>query len=99
VADDVELAEGVSIVLMLVLETLSPTERAVFVLREVFDVSYEEIAGAVDKSLAAVRQIAHRARQHVDDARARSVISAAETGMRYADENMLCGPCVPNSTP
>jgi RNA polymerase sigma-70 factor, ECF subfamily len=72
VAVDVELAESVSMVLMLVLETLSPTERAVFVLREVFDVSYEEIAGAVDKSPAAVRQIAHRARQRVDDARARS---------------------------
>jgi RNA polymerase sigma-70 factor, ECF subfamily len=72
VAVDVVLAESVSMVLMLVLETLSPTERAVFVLREVFDVSYEEIAGAVDKSPAAVRQIAHRARQRVDDARARS---------------------------
>ncbi|AIA05157.1 RNA polymerase sigma-70 factor, ECF subfamily [Streptomyces noursei] len=66
VAEDVELAESVSMALMLVLETLSPTERAVFVLREVFDIAYEEIAAAVDKSPAAVRQIAHRARRHVE---------------------------------
>jgi RNA polymerase sigma-70 factor (TIGR02957 family) len=65
VADDVELAESVSIAMLTVLETLVPTERAVFVLREVFDVPYEEIAEAVDKTPAAVRQIAHRARDHV----------------------------------
>jgi hypothetical protein len=64
---------------MLVLETLSPTERAVFVLREAFDVSYDEIAAAVDKSPAAVRQIAHRARQHVDARRPRGVVSPSET--------------------
>ena len=75
VADDVELAESVSMALMLVLETLSPTERAVFVLREVFDVGYDEIAAAVDKSAAAVRQIAHRARQHVDARRPRAAAS------------------------
>lgn len=50
VAEDVELAESVSMAMMLVLETLSPTERAVFVLREVFDVGYDEIAAAVDKT-------------------------------------------------
>lgn len=61
VAQDVELAESLSMALMLVLETLSPTERAVFVLREAFGTGYEEIAAAVDKSPAAVRQIAHRA--------------------------------------
>ncbi|MEK8110232.1 sigma-70 family RNA polymerase sigma factor [Micromonospora sp. M12] len=65
VADDVELAESVSMAMLLVLETLAPTERAVFVLREVFALSYDEIAEAVDKSPAAVRQIAHRARAHV----------------------------------
>ena len=65
VADDVELAESVSIAMLTVLETLVPTERAVFVLREVFDVPYDEIAEAVDKTPAAVRQIAHRARDHV----------------------------------
>ncbi|GAA4566671.1 RNA polymerase sigma-70 factor [Micromonospora coerulea] len=78
VAEDVELAESVSMALMLVLETLSPTERAVFVLREAFDVSYDEIAAAVDKSPAAVRQIAHRARQHVDARRPRQVVSPSE---------------------
>lgn len=79
VAQDVELAESVSMALMLVLETLSPTERAVFVLREVFEVGYDEIAAAVDKSPAAVRQIAHRARRHVDARRPRKVVSPGET--------------------
>ncbi len=79
VAEDAELAESVSMAMMLVLETLAPTERAVFVLREAFDVSYEEIAAAVDKSPAAVRQIAHRARQHVDARRPREVVTARET--------------------
>ena len=65
VAEDVELADGVSIAMLTVLETLAPVERAVFVLREVFDVPYAEIAVAVDKSQAAVRQVAHRAREHV----------------------------------
>ena len=78
VAEDVELAESVSMAMMLVLETLSPTERAVFVLREAFDVGYDEIAAAVDKSPAAVRQIAHRARQHVDARRPREVVSPSE---------------------
>ncbi|MCZ4099723.1 RNA polymerase sigma-70 factor [Streptomyces sp. SID13666] len=79
VADDVELAESVSMAMMLILETLSPTERAVFVLREAFDVGYDEIAAAVDKSPAAVRQIAHRARRHVDARRPRQVVSQGET--------------------
>lgn len=79
VGEDIELAETVSMAMMLVLETLSPTERAVFVLREVFDVSHGEIAAAVDKSPAAVRQIAHRARQHVEARRPREVVSVAET--------------------
>ncbi|MEV0295204.1 RNA polymerase sigma-70 factor [Nocardia sp. NPDC050710] len=78
-AAGIELAESMSIALMLVLETLSPTERAVFVLREVFDIGYDEIAAAVDKTPAAVRQIAHRARRHVDARRPRSVVSAGET--------------------
>src|SRR6266542_5395491 len=65
VADDVELAESVSIAMLTVLETLGPAERAVFVLREVFEAPYDEIAEAVGKSPAAVRQIAHRARDHV----------------------------------
>ncbi|GAA4882561.1 RNA polymerase sigma-70 factor [Kitasatospora terrestris] len=78
VAEDVELAESVSMAMMLVLETLAPTERAVFVLREVFGVDYEEIAEAVDKSPAAVRQIAHRARTHVAARRPRGAVTAAE---------------------
>jgi RNA polymerase sigma-70 factor (ECF subfamily) len=79
VAEDVELAESVSMAMLLVLETLAPTERAVFVLREVFDLPYEEIAAAVDKTPAAVRQIAHRARAHVAARRPRSVATSAET--------------------
>ena len=79
VAEDVELAESVSMAMLLVLETLGPTERAVFVLREVFGLEYDEIAEAVGKSLAAVRQIAHRARAHVAARRPRGVVSAAET--------------------
>ncbi|MFH8254036.1 RNA polymerase sigma-70 factor [Streptomyces roseolus] len=79
VAEDVELADSVSMAMMLVLETLAPTERAVFVLREVFDLGYDEIAAAVDKSAAAVRQIAHRARAHVAARRPRGTTSAAET--------------------
>ena len=78
VADDVELANSVSMAIMLVLETLSPTERAVFVLREVFCVDYDEIAAAVDKTPAAVRQIAHRAREHVEARRPRAVVSPTE---------------------
>lgn len=65
VADDVVLTESVSLAMLVILEALAPTERAVFVLREVFGFDYREIAAAVDKSPAAVRQIAHRAREHV----------------------------------
>ena len=79
VAEDVELADSVSMAMLLVLETLGPTERAVFVLREVFDLGYDEIAEAVDKSPATVRQIAHRARAHVAARRPRGVVSPAET--------------------
>ncbi len=79
VAEDVELAESVSMAMLLVLETLAPVERAVFVLREVFGLEYAEIAEAVDKTQAAVRQIAHRARAHVAARRPRGSVSAAET--------------------
>jgi RNA polymerase sigma-70 factor (ECF subfamily) len=78
VAEDVELADSVSTAMLLVLETLTPTERAVFVLREVFDLSYVEIAAAVEKTPAAVRQIAHRARSHVEARRPREVVGSAE---------------------
>ncbi|MFB9235641.1 RNA polymerase sigma-70 factor [Plantactinospora siamensis] len=79
VAEDVELADSVSMAMLLVPETLGPTERAVFVLREVFDLGYDEIAEAVEKTPVAVRQIAHRARAHVAARRPREVVSAAET--------------------
>ncbi|MEZ0363940.1 RNA polymerase sigma-70 factor [Mycobacterium sp. pUA109] len=62
---DVLLAESVSMAMLVLLETLSPDERAVFVLREVFGFDYDEIAAAVGKSVAASRQVAHRAREHV----------------------------------
>jgi RNA polymerase sigma-70 factor (ECF subfamily) len=79
VAEDVELADSVSMAMLLVLETLKPTERAVFVLREVFGLDYDEIAKAVDKTPEAVRQVAHRARSHVAARRPRGVVSANET--------------------
>jgi RNA polymerase sigma-70 factor (TIGR02957 family) len=79
VAEDVELADSVSLAMLLVLETLTPAERAVFVLREVFDVAYDEIAEAVGKSPAAVRQVAHRARAHVAARRPRGPVSPAAT--------------------
>ncbi|MQY05595.1 RNA polymerase sigma-70 factor [Actinomadura macrotermitis] len=78
VAENAELAESLSMAMMLVLETLSPTERAVFVLREVFDVGYDEIAEAVGKTPAAVRQIAHRSRKHVDARRPREAVSSRQ---------------------
>jgi RNA polymerase sigma-70 factor (TIGR02957 family) len=78
VAEDVELAESVSIAMLTVLETLTPTERAVFVLHEVFDLPYGEIAEAVDKSAAAVRQIGHRAREHVAARQPRMEVSRSE---------------------
>jgi RNA polymerase sigma-70 factor (TIGR02957 family) len=78
VAEDVELAESVSFAMLTVLETLGPTERAVFVLRDVFETPYDEIAEAVGKTPAAVRQIAHRAREHVAARRPRVQVSRAE---------------------
>lgn len=78
VAEDVELAESVSIAMLTVLETLGPTERAVFVLREVFEMPYGEIAEAIGKSAAAVRQIALRAREHVAARRPRVQVSRSE---------------------
>ena len=78
VADDVELAESLSIAMLTVLETLGPAERAVFVLREVFDVPYDEIADAVGKTPAAVRQIAHRAKDHVAARRPRVRVVRSE---------------------
>ena len=78
VAEDVELAESVSIAMLTVLETLGPTERAVFVLREVFEMPYGEIAEAIGKSAATVRQLARRAREHVAARQPRARVSRSE---------------------
>jgi RNA polymerase sigma-70 factor (ECF subfamily) len=78
VAEDAELAENVSIAMLTVLETLGPAERAVFVLHEVFETPYDEIAEVVGKTPAAVRQIAHRARQHVSARRPRMQVNRAQ---------------------
>jgi RNA polymerase sigma-70 factor (ECF subfamily) len=86
---DVVLAESVSMAMLVLLETLTPDERAVFVLREVFGFDYDEIAGAVGKSVANVRQVAHRAREHVQARRKRfepadSAMTAELTGQFMA---------------
>lgn len=67
IAEDVVTAESVSLALLVVLETLSPLERAVFVLREAFAMSYAEIGEALERSEDAVRQLARRARDHVGE--------------------------------
>ncbi|GAB3835799.1 RNA polymerase sigma factor SigJ [Dactylosporangium cerinum] len=77
---DVVLAESVSMAMLVLLETLTPDERAVFVLREVFGFGYDEIAAAVGKSVATVHQVAHRSREHVQARRRRfQPVDAAET--------------------
>ncbi|GAA1992361.1 RNA polymerase sigma-70 factor [Kitasatospora viridis] len=91
VAEDAELAESVSLAMLVVLETLSPLERAVFVLREVFGYSNAELAETLGKSEAAVRQLAHRAKAHVQERRPRFETGAAER--RAVTERFLaaCG--------
>jgi RNA polymerase sigma-70 factor (TIGR02957 family) len=77
---DVVLAESVSMAMLVLLETLTPDERAVFVLREVFGFDYDGISAAVDKSVVTVRQVAHRARRHVQARRKRfEPVDAAQT--------------------
>ncbi|MCO5998884.1 RNA polymerase sigma-70 factor [Actinoallomurus rhizosphaericola] len=71
VADEVALAATVSTAMLVLLESLSPLERAVFVLREAFGYSYAEIAAMVERSEASVRQTARRAREHVERRRVR----------------------------
>jgi len=80
VADDVVLAESVSMAMMLVVQKLSPDERAVFVLHEVFGFAHDEIAEAIGKTPATVRQIAHRARSHVQAHRPRFSIDETAAG-------------------
>jgi RNA polymerase sigma-70 factor, ECF subfamily len=78
-----EYADDLSVGLMLALERLSPLERAAFLLHDVFDVEFAEIAGVLDRSEAACRQLATRAREHVREARPRFAVSAEE-GNRLA---------------
>jgi RNA polymerase sigma-70 factor (ECF subfamily) len=87
VAEDAELSESVSIAMMVVLETLSPLERAVFVLKEVFGYPFAEIAAALDRSEASVRQLGTRARKHVEARRPRFEAGGAER--RAATERFL----------
>ncbi|MEU8148623.1 RNA polymerase sigma-70 factor [Nonomuraea sp. NPDC048901] len=86
-ADDITSAESVSTAMLVVLETLSPLERAVFVLKEVFDFSHAEIAQAVERSETAVRQAAHRAREHVRARRPR--FTADRSRQRDVTERFL----------
>jgi RNA polymerase sigma factor (sigma-70 family) len=84
--DTAELRDTLMVGMLLVLESLSPLERAVFVLREAFDWDYEDIAEALSRSPAAVRQLAHRANQHVEEARPRFTVDerrAAESTERF----------------
>jgi RNA polymerase sigma-70 factor (ECF subfamily) len=85
--DAAELGEQVSLALLVVLETLSPLERAVFVLRDVFGMPAAEVAAALGRSEAAVRQLAHRAREHVEARRPR--FDADRRAQREVTERFL----------
>jgi RNA polymerase sigma-70 factor, ECF subfamily len=74
-----ELAEDLSVALLLTLDRLSPLERAAFLLHDVFDFSFSEVASALERSEAACRQLASRARAHVRDVRPRGATTAAAT--------------------
>ena len=76
--DPVERAEDVSVAFLLALERLSPLERAVFLLHDVFDEDYAAVARTLDRSEPAVRQLASRAREHVREARPRFAVSQEE---------------------
>jgi RNA polymerase sigma-70 factor (ECF subfamily) len=73
-----EMDETVSVAFLVLLEKLTPVERAVFLLREVFGYPYADVADVAGKSEAACRQALHRARQHLRDSHARFVVPAAE---------------------
>jgi RNA polymerase sigma-70 factor (ECF subfamily) len=88
VSEDAILAESVSMAMMLVLETLNPTERAVFVLHDVFGYTHGEIAASVGKTEVTVRQIAHRARRHVH-ARRRRFEPDSDTGRAIVQRFLL----------
>ncbi|GAA0237805.1 RNA polymerase sigma-70 factor [Actinomadura nitritigenes] len=86
-AEGAELSESVSMAMLVVLETLSPLERAVFVLKEVFGYPYAEIARALDRTETSVRQLGTRARKHVEARRPRFEAGGAER--RAATERFL----------
>ncbi|MEP7019433.1 MAG: RNA polymerase sigma-70 factor [Pseudonocardiales bacterium] len=88
VVDRAERSETISMAMLVVLETLSPAERAVFVLREVFGMSHDEVAQALERSPASVRQLAHRAREHVQARRPRFTADDAEQ-RRVTEEFLL----------
>jgi RNA polymerase sigma-70 factor (TIGR02957 family) len=87
VAEDVALAESVSMAMLVVLETLSPLERAVFVLREAFGMPYAEIADVLGRKEEAVRQLGRRARDHVQERRSR--FDTDESEQRRVTERFL----------
>jgi RNA polymerase sigma-70 factor (ECF subfamily) len=102
-----EMSDSLSLAFLVVLESLSPEQRAVFLLRDVFDYPYDEIARLVNKSEPAVRQLAVRARRHVGERRphhdatraehdelARRFLAAAQDGDVEALESMLAGDVV-----
>ena len=87
VAEDVALAESVSMAMLVVLETLSPLERAVFVLREAFGLRYAEIADILGRKEEAVRQLGRRARDHIQERRSR--FDTDESEQRRVTERFL----------
>jgi RNA polymerase sigma-70 factor, ECF subfamily len=78
VAEHAELAGSIELALLVVLETLSPLERAVFVLREAFDLPFAEIGRIIGREEAAARQLARRAREHVQQRRPRFDVDRSE---------------------
>lgn len=77
-AERAVLADSVSLAVLVVLESLSPLERAVFVLREAFGFPYADIAAMIDRGEPAVRQLAGRARRHVEEGRPRYEVDPAQ---------------------
>ncbi len=77
-AERAVVAESVSLAMLVVLESLTPEERAVFVLREVFGYSHAEIGAALDRTDASVRQLAHRAREHVQARRPKFAVDRGQ---------------------
>jgi RNA polymerase sigma factor (sigma-70 family) len=87
ISEDAAMAESVSMAMLVVLETLSPLERAVFVLREAFGMPHSEIADVLGRKEEAVRQLARRAREHVRERRSR--FEADQSEQRRVTERFL----------